>query len=245
MGEAVFAGIGLDQVDQLFDGPCRQRGVDEKGVRGVRSHRLVRVIRHLGEEAWIDHVARRRKEDRITVSCGARRVAHADVAAGADLVFDIKLPAEILRQVLCDEARDHVAPPARGERYYDAHRPRRVGLRPRGSGGGRESASAGDQSQEFTALKSHLTAFPFRISDDPASWRIPARRGSRFSASFVFLSAASVSLCEYAKVISDGAIRGWIGNCCICSKTLCLIRTSASCVAAQPSFRLHPGIRSS
>jgi hypothetical protein len=28
VGEAIFAGIGLDQVDQLLGGLCRQRGMD-------------------------------------------------------------------------------------------------------------------------------------------------------------------------------------------------------------------------
>ena len=54
----------------------------------------------------------------------------ADVAAGPAAVLDDDLLAEPLRQPLADKTRDDISPASRRETDDDAHRPRRIGLRP-------------------------------------------------------------------------------------------------------------------
>ena len=67
---------------------------------------------------------------RVTVRGRSHDDLGADIAAGAGPVFDDELLAEPLRQRLSNEARDDVGCIAGRKADDDAHRPRRIGLRP-------------------------------------------------------------------------------------------------------------------
>jgi hypothetical protein len=54
------------------------------------------------------------------------------------------------------QARKHVSYAARGKADDDAHRPRRIGLRPCDAGYGRQRGSARGQMQEISAGKFHF-----------------------------------------------------------------------------------------
>src|SRR5262249_47689856 len=80
----------------------------------------------------------------------------ADIAAGAWPVLDNELLIEPLRQPLTDQAGDNVGWSARGKADNDAHRPRRIGLRPREARHGWERGRASGQMQKISAGKFHL-----------------------------------------------------------------------------------------
>ncbi len=112
-GEAVLARIGPDQRDKLRDIGGRHCRIDDQDIRTVGDHGhrgevLVRVVRSPREQARIDHVARRREQQRIAVRGGPRRVAGAEVAAGARLVLHVELMPQARRQFLCQQARHDV-----------------------------------------------------------------------------------------------------------------------------------------
>ncbi len=81
-------------------------------------------------ERRVDCVRQRDQEQRIAVRRRAHDRLGGDIAAGARPVFDDELLAEPLRQPLADQARDDVGRAAGGKADDDAHRPRRIGLRP-------------------------------------------------------------------------------------------------------------------
>src|SRR5262249_41991583 len=62
---------------------------------------------------------------------------------------------ETLRQPLSNQAREDVRRAARGEADDHAHRPRRIGLRPRDARDARQHGSACGQMQKCTAWKFH------------------------------------------------------------------------------------------
>ena len=78
-----------------------------------------------------------------------------DIAAGARPVLDDEWLTEPLRQPLSDQARDDVGRAAGGKADDDAHRPRRIGLRPRDARHGRQRGSARGQMQKLSAGKFH------------------------------------------------------------------------------------------
>ena len=77
-------------------------------------------------ERGVDGVVRRDEADGVAVGRRRQHVLHADIAAGADVVLDDELLAELFRQVLAEDARDGVVGAAGGERNDEAHRPRRI-----------------------------------------------------------------------------------------------------------------------
>ena len=88
MRETVFAGIGLDQLDQVIEVLCRNRrmagnhvgrGCNQRDGREI----LDRVIGQLGIHAGIDDEAGAYHEDRVAVGCRLRDHANSRVAAGA------------------------------------------------------------------------------------------------------------------------------------------------------------------
>jgi hypothetical protein len=79
----------------------------------------------------------------------------SDVAAGAGAVLNDELLAEAIGQPLTHQARLDVGSPAGGKADDDAHRPRRIGLRPRNAGHGRQRSGTHGQMQECAAGKFH------------------------------------------------------------------------------------------
>ena len=100
-------------------------------------------------ERRVDCVRRDDHQERVAVRRRFHDDLGADIAAGARSVLDDELLAEPLRQPLTDRrAMMSGAPPA-GKPTIDAHRSRRIGLRPRDARHGRQRGSACGQMQEF------------------------------------------------------------------------------------------------
>src|SRR5215831_17969875 len=79
----------------------------------------------------VHRVRRMDEEERIAIGYRTHDGLRGDISAGARSVLDDKLLAEPLRQPLADQARDDVGAAAGGKADDDAHRPRRISLRPR------------------------------------------------------------------------------------------------------------------
>ena len=103
----------------------------------------------------IDRVRRTDQEQRVAVRRRAHDRLGGDVAAGARPVLDDEWLAEPLRQPLTDQAREDVVRAAGGKADDDAHRPRRIGLRPSEARHGRERGSTRCQMQKLAARKFH------------------------------------------------------------------------------------------
>ena len=94
--------------------------------------------RDVADEIEIELVVERRvvrvrtggQEKRIAVRRRAHDGFSSDIATAARPILDDELLAEPLGQRLCDQPREDVGPTARGKANDDAHRPRRIGLRP-------------------------------------------------------------------------------------------------------------------
>ena len=96
-----------------------------------------------------------------------------DIAAGARPVLDDEWLAEPLRQPLTHQARGDVeSQPPGAKPTINAHRPRRIGLRPRDARHGRQRGSARCQMQKLSAGKFHR-----RLSVSRRFIRSPRRRG--------------------------------------------------------------------
>ena len=91
----------------------------------------------------------------VAVRCCPGDRLGADVTAGAGAILDDELLAEAIRQPLTHQARLDVGGPAGGKADDDAHRPRRIGLRPRHAGHGRQRGCARGQLQKCAAGKFH------------------------------------------------------------------------------------------
>ena len=100
-------------------------------------------------ERRVDRVRRSDQKERIAVRGRAHDRLGADIAAGTRPVVDDELLAEPLRQPLTDQARDDVGRAAGGIANNDAHRPRRIGLRPCEARHGRQRGSARGQMQKL------------------------------------------------------------------------------------------------
>src|SRR6516225_6907891 len=88
------------------------------------------------------------------------RGLHADIAGRAGPVLNDKLLSQMIRQVVADDARDDVVGAAGRKRDDPAHRPRRIGLRPRDARDARQHGSACGQTEKISAGKFHF-APPF------------------------------------------------------------------------------------
>src|SRR5260370_17226087 len=87
--------------------------------------------------------------------CSAECGLHADIAARTDPVLDDELLAQMIRQILADDARNDVVGAARRKANNPVHRPCRIGLRPRDARDSRQRGSARCQMQKSSAWKFH------------------------------------------------------------------------------------------
>src|SRR5262249_10170627 len=102
---------------------------------------------------------------------------YTDIATTARTVLDDELLTEALRQPLTNEARSNVVNTTGRKWDNDAHRPRRIGLRPRYARYSRERGSTRCQMQKISAGKFH-----FEPPSPPHIIRSPRRRGRAASA---------------------------------------------------------------
>ena len=107
------------------------------------------------EERRIDRMRCADLEQRVAVGRRAHDRFGADIAGAARPVVDDDGLAEPLREPLADQAREDVTGAAGREADHDAHRPRRIGLRPCNERHGRKRGSTRCQMQKVSAGKSH------------------------------------------------------------------------------------------
>ena len=122
--------------NELLERLDRQRGGDDEHAGLATDQRdrrevLDRVIGKLGIQRGADRIGLRREQKRVAVWRRLRHDVGADGRARAGLVVDDHLLAEPLRELLRDHAHRPVDRTARREGHDDAHRPRRIILRPR------------------------------------------------------------------------------------------------------------------
>src|SRR5262245_9063908 len=115
-------------------------------------------------ERGVDGIPTADHEQRVAVRRSTHDRLCADIAAAARSVLDNKLLTEPLRQPLSHQTRDDVGRTGRSERHDDADGPRRVALRPRDAGYGRQRGSARGQMQKLSAGKFHFEP-PFTSFD--------------------------------------------------------------------------------
>src|SRR5262249_57393954 len=101
----------------------------------------------------------------------------SDMAAGTRPVLNDELLTEPLGEPLTYYARDDVNRLARGKSDDDAHRPRRIGLRPCDPRDGRQRGSPRCQMQEFAAGKVSQLPIPPPFSFVTPSAAAGRRRG--------------------------------------------------------------------
>ena len=127
--------------------------------------------RDVADEIEIELVVKRRV-DRVRGADQKKRVAvrgrphdrlGGDIAAGSRPVLNDEWLAEPLRQPLTHQARDDVGRAAGAKPTIDAHRPRRIGLRPRDARHGRQRGSARGQMQKLLRWGSFMALFHLYI----------------------------------------------------------------------------------
>jgi len=152
------ARIGLGVGDELGDCPRRNRGADlhDEGDAddGSDGRDIAKEIEaEIFIKRRIDRIARRDLQERVSVRRRSQSGLGADIARSASAVLDDELAAETLREPLCHHARNDVGGAPGGKADDDAHRPRRIGLRPSEAGHGRQRGSARCQMQKLSAGK--------------------------------------------------------------------------------------------
>src|SRR5262249_52019646 len=142
-----LARLGLGIGNELGNRFGRNRWIyhhNERKADDARDRRDVvdEIVIELLIKRRVDRVRRTCQEERVAVRGSAHDRFGADIAAATWAVFDDELLAKPLREPRRDEPRENVwrAGGARGG--DDAHRPRRVGLRPRDARDYRQRGSA-------------------------------------------------------------------------------------------------------
>src|SRR6516165_1352756 len=131
----VFSGVGFDEGDEVLDARCRHGRVDYESGGCHHCKRywrevLLRVVRYFSVGVRVHDKGAKRKEYGITVGCGPRRLAHANIATGPSDVLDIELLPKRFAEFLSGNAREDIGASAGREWHNHAHRPCRIGLRP-------------------------------------------------------------------------------------------------------------------
>src|SRR5262245_41651834 len=111
------------------------------------------VVVEFFEQCCIDCCGSTDHEERIAVCRRTHDRLYTDIATTARTVLDDELLTEALRQPLTNEARSNVVNTTGRKWDNDAHRPRRIGLRPRNWRRHRQPGSAGGQIQKTSAGK--------------------------------------------------------------------------------------------
>src|SRR5262245_18133926 len=114
------------------------------------------IVVELVVECRIDRVPCANNEQRVAVGRGTHDRLGGDMAAGDRTVVDDERLTEPLREPLTYQSRRDVRAASGREANNDAHRPRRIGLRPCNARDRRQRGSTGGQMQECAAGKFHF-----------------------------------------------------------------------------------------
>src|SRR5215472_9132403 len=104
-------------------------------------------------EGGVDRVHESGHKERISVRGRVHDHLGGDIAGSSWSVLDDELLAEPLRQPLSYQACHDVGATGGGKSDNDAHRPRRIGLRPSDARHGRQRSRAGGEMQKISARK--------------------------------------------------------------------------------------------
>jgi hypothetical protein len=104
------------------------------------------------------HVIKPEPQQRVTIGRRIDDRLDGDVGAGAGPVLDDDLLAEPLRQPRGNNACDGVGTSARRKAHDPAHRPHRIGLRPRDARRGWQRGSARCEMEKISTGKFHGVA---------------------------------------------------------------------------------------
>src|SRR6516164_3333175 len=193
----VFSGVGFDEGDEVLDARCRHRRVDYESGGCHHCKRywrevLLRVVRYFSVGVRVHDKGAKRKEYGITVGCGPRRLAHANIAAGPSDVLDIELLPKRFAEFLSGNPREDIGASAGREWHNHAHRPCRIGLRPCDPRHRRQRSSAGGQMQKLPSVgKFHFNLPPSHHSITSSAWASTDGGTSRPSALAVFMLITS------------------------------------------------------
>src|SRR5262245_38433910 len=122
--------------------------VDARNRRNITNEVVVEFF----EQCCIDCCGSTDHEERIAVCRRTPDRLYTDIATTARTVLDDELLTEALRQPLTNEARSNVVNTSGRKWDNNAHRPRRIRLRPRYARYSRERGSARGQIQKLSAL---------------------------------------------------------------------------------------------
>jgi hypothetical protein len=124
-------GVG-DELGNGMDRYCRIDLHDEGPIADACNRRSVSdetevelIVEHVG-----DRVSRNHQKERMAVGGRTDDCLGRDIARSPRPVLDDEWLAEALRQPLPNQAREEIGRAAGGKADNDAHRPRRIGLRP-------------------------------------------------------------------------------------------------------------------
>src|SRR5712671_4304010 len=134
-GHVDLAWIGLGVINELGNGLCRKRWIyehDEGRAEDARDWRYVtdEIEIELVVECRVDRIERAGEEQGIAVSRGAYDRFGANIAGRASPILNYELLSDARRQPLADEASDDVIRASGRIADDQAHRPRRISLRP-------------------------------------------------------------------------------------------------------------------
>src|SRR5262245_27412206 len=156
-----LAEISLGISDELGDRLGRNRWMHQHDVghdndAGDRRDIADETEIKLFVERSIDGVYRSDEEERVAIRGSPHDRLRGDISTGARPVLDDKLLAKSLREPLTDQARDDVNAAAGWNADDDAHRSRRIGLRPCDVRRKRQRGSTCGQMQKSSAGKFHV-----------------------------------------------------------------------------------------
>src|SRR5262244_201729 len=151
-----------DEFGEVVGWKCRidVHHVGQSHYAGDRDAVADEIKRKLLVEPRVNSVVRAHEGDCVAIGRRVERGLHADTAGRAGPVLNDKLLSQMIRQVVADDARDDVVGAAGRKRDDPAHRPRRIGLRPRDARDARQHGSACGKTEKISAGKFHF-APPF------------------------------------------------------------------------------------
>src|SRR5262249_51153985 len=120
-------------------------------------------------ERRVDSIWCADEEKRITVWRRTHDRFGPNVRSSTRPILNDEWLAEPLRQPRIDQTSDNVLRATSGRAHDDAHRPRRIGLRPRDAKRSREHGSTRCQTQKLSAGKSHVVLLRNALDNDPRS----------------------------------------------------------------------------
>src|SRR5262250_997153 len=163
---AVLDGIILRVGDELGNSCDRKRWIhlhDMRHTDDARNRRNItnEVVVEFFEQRCIDCCGSTDHEERIAVCRRTHDRLYTDIATTTRTVLDDELLTEALRQPLPNEARSNVVNTTGRKWDNDAHRPRRIGLRPRDPRERRQRGSACGEMQKLPSVgKFHWRPLP-------------------------------------------------------------------------------------